>query len=254
MALCIVFEWKIKTEYVYCYRRCASITSSGIGTIMTKRASWLVGIVLAGLAIGAAPAQAGVASVTNGGFETGDFTGLDANRATALSTASDGNPFARHLRRLLRAGRHDGRDIADSSPDSGWAAAIRSISRSIRMAGPRAALQRRSAARPCSVLTNPAAGPYTLYSFEGVITARQRNLGTSASGMTQAFSSSTLSHWSCRSRPRWLCWARAWWDSASRGGAKRLSNAQISDETRTAASAAVCFWPPGGRRAHAGSG
>jgi len=41
---------------------------------MRTRGSWLSGVLLAGLAFAAAPVQAGVAAVTNGGFESGDFT------------------------------------------------------------------------------------------------------------------------------------------------------------------------------------
>ncbi len=40
---------------------------------MTKRSSWVMGIVLAGMTAFAAPVQANL--VTNGGFETGDFSG-----------------------------------------------------------------------------------------------------------------------------------------------------------------------------------
>jgi hypothetical protein len=42
---------------------------------MNKPTSLLMGIMLAGLAIGAAPAQANPNLVTNGGFETGSFSG-----------------------------------------------------------------------------------------------------------------------------------------------------------------------------------
>ena len=44
---------------------------------MANRGSWLVGMILAGLAVGAAPVQAAPNPnlVNNGGFETGDFTG-----------------------------------------------------------------------------------------------------------------------------------------------------------------------------------
>lgn len=42
---------------------------------MTRRGSWLVGVILAGLAIGAAPAQANPNLVANGGFESGNFNG-----------------------------------------------------------------------------------------------------------------------------------------------------------------------------------
>jgi len=43
--------------------------------IMTRRSSWLMGVVAAGLAFGVAPAQAVNIPLVNGGFETGDFTG-----------------------------------------------------------------------------------------------------------------------------------------------------------------------------------
>ena len=43
--------------------------------MMTKRGSWLMGVVLAGLAVCAAPVQAGPNLLTNGGFETGSFSG-----------------------------------------------------------------------------------------------------------------------------------------------------------------------------------
>jgi hypothetical protein len=60
--------------------------------IMTKRGSWVVGIVLAGLTAFVAPARATSELVTNGGFETGDFTGWTGTGDTTFNGVQCSGP------------------------------------------------------------------------------------------------------------------------------------------------------------------
>ena len=55
-----------------------------------KKRAWLMGFVLAGLAVAAAPVHAGPELVDNGGFETGDFTGWDQQGQTDFNGVTTG--------------------------------------------------------------------------------------------------------------------------------------------------------------------
>jgi hypothetical protein len=151
---------------------------------MTKRGSWLVGMILAGLAVGAAPVQAAPNPnlVNNGGFETGDFTGWTPTGDPTFNgvqcpgpgpTVFEGNCSAFFgpigttggIQQIINLGAAGLRwDLSFAfEPDGGNPSSFTASF------GGQSLLS----------LTNPAGGPYTVFHFGGVSTAANQTLAFS---------------------------------------------------------------------------
>ena len=146
---------------------------------MTKRGKWVVGILLAGSTVFVAPVQAAVELVANGGFETGDFAGwTQTGEATFNGVQCPGAGAS------VYAGNCSG--FFGPVTSSGGIQQIINVGGAGLLWDLSFAFQA-DGASPSSFTalfggqtlvsrSNPAAGGYTLYHFNGVSTAANMTL------------------------------------------------------------------------------
>jgi hypothetical protein len=146
---------------------------------MTKRGKWVVAILLAGSTVFVAPVQAAVELVANGGFETGDFTGWTQTGETTFNGVQCLGPGA---------GVYGGNCGAFFGPVSsvGGIAQVINVGGAGQLWDLSFAFQADGASpssftalfggQTLASLSNPAAGGYTLYHFNGVSTAANMTL------------------------------------------------------------------------------